>query len=105
MAQLLTILFLTLLSYISCWGQIPDFAPLDPKRITIARDTFGIPHIFAPTDKETAYGLAWAFAEDRFEVLQDVLLLARFRQGEKKGIKGAGARLFCTIYQSQRNGD
>jgi acyl-homoserine-lactone acylase len=101
MAQLLTILFLTLLSYISCWGQIPDFAPLDPKRITIARDTFGIPHIFAPTDKETAYGLAWAFAEDRFEVLQDVLLLARFRQGEKKGIKGAGLDYFVQFIKAR----
>jgi acyl-homoserine-lactone acylase len=101
MAPILPILFLTLLLPLVSWGQIPDFPALDPKRITIARDTFGIPHIFAPTDKEVAYGLAWAFAEDRFEVLQDALLLARSRQGEKKGIKGAGIDYFVQFIKAR----
>ena len=35
-------------------------------RIDIIRDSFGVPHIFAPTDPEVAYGLAWAAAEDDF---------------------------------------
>ena len=33
---------------------------IDPKNIDIVRDPFGVPHIFAPTDAEVAYGLAWA---------------------------------------------
>ena len=37
---------------------------IHPEKITIARDSFGVPHIFAPTDPEVAYGLAWAHAED-----------------------------------------
>jgi acyl-homoserine-lactone acylase len=55
-------LFFILTIFISaiCQGQI------NPNNITIARDTFGIPHIFAPTDAEVAYGLAWAHCEDDF---------------------------------------
>ena len=42
----------------------------DPTLITIARDSFGVPHIFAKTDAEVSYGLAWATAEDDFENAQ-----------------------------------
>jgi len=49
-------------------------AQINPANITIARDSFGVPHIFAPTDPESAYGLAWAHAEDDFATLQLVVL-------------------------------
>ena len=65
--------------------------PIDPQKITIARDSFGVPHIFAPTDPEVAYGLAWAQAEDDFGTLQLVTLLAKGRLGEALGKKGAAA--------------
>ncbi|MCS6905219.1 MAG: penicillin acylase family protein [Bacteroidia bacterium] len=84
---LITIIIILLLpTYIH--SQISDYPPIDPRKITIARDTFGIPHVFAPTDREVAYGLAWAYAEDRFETLQDALILARCRQAEIRGLKG-----------------
>ena len=31
---------------------------IDPSAIDIVRDSFGVPHIFAKTDREVAYGLA-----------------------------------------------
>ena len=52
-------------------------AQINPANITIARDSFGVPHIFAPTDPEVAYGIAWAHAEDDFETLQLVALIAK----------------------------
>ena len=58
-------------------------------RITIARDSFGVPHIFAPTDPEVAYGLAWAHAEDDFETIQTLMLTAKGRLGTYLGKKGA----------------
>lgn len=64
------------------------FDPINPKNITIARDTFGVPHIFAPTDAEAAYGLAWAHAEDDFEHIQHNLLAAQGRLGEVLGKEG-----------------
>ncbi len=57
--------------------------------ITIARDSFGVPHIFAPTDPEVAYGLAWAHAEDDFETIQTLMLTAKGRLGTYLGKKGA----------------
>src|SRR4030095_14407417 len=66
-------------------------AQINPANITIARDSFGVPHIFAPTDPETAYGLAWAHAEDDFATLQLVILSGQARLGKVLGRKGAEA--------------
>ena len=43
---------------------------IDPTKIDIIRDDFGVPHIFAETDAEVSYGLAWAHAEDDFKTIQ-----------------------------------
>ena len=45
---------------LSILGQI------NPKKIDIVRDAYGVPHIFTETDAKLAYGLAWAHAEDDF---------------------------------------
>ena len=66
-------------------------AQINPANITIARDSFGVPHIFAPTDPEVAYGLAWAHAEDDFETLQLVVLSGKAKLGTGLGKKGAEA--------------
>lgn len=66
-------------------------AQINPARITIARDSFGVPHIFAPTDPEVAYGLAWAHAEDDFNTLQLVVLSGKAQLGKVLGKKGAEA--------------
>jgi acyl-homoserine-lactone acylase len=64
-------------------------AQINPSNITIARDSFGVPHIFAPTDPEVAYGLAWAHAEDDFETLQLIALSGKAKLGTGLGKKGA----------------
>jgi acyl-homoserine-lactone acylase len=69
----------------------PAAAQINPSNITIARDSFGVPHIFAPTDPEVAYGLAWAHAEDDFETLQLVALSGKALVGTGIGKKGAEA--------------
>ncbi|MEO6547511.1 MAG: penicillin acylase family protein [Ferruginibacter sp.] len=66
-------------------------AQINPANITIARDSFGVPHIFAPTDPEVAYGLAWAHAEDDFATLQLVVLSGKAKLGTALGKKGAEA--------------
>jgi len=45
-------------------------AQIYPSNIDIIRDRYGVPHIFAPTDAEVAYGLAYAHAEDDFKTIQ-----------------------------------
>ena len=58
-------------------------------KITIARDTYGVPHIFAPTDPEVAYGLAWAHAEDDFTTIQTLILTGKGKLATYLGAKGA----------------
>lgn len=71
---------------------------IDPSKIDIVRDSFGVPHIFAKTDAEVSYGLAWAQSEDDFESLQEVVLPAKNMMGRvmgKKAVAGDYAfRLF-----------
>ena len=62
---------------------------VDPARIDIVRDQFGVPHIFAPTDREVAYGLAWAHSEDDFETIQKAFLASRAMLGQHSGKDGA----------------
>ena len=65
--------------------SIQLLAQVNPKNITIARDKWGVPHIYATTDAEVAYGLAWAGAEDDFKSAQVNLLAVRGRLAETKG--------------------
>lgn len=77
-----------LLLWLSLSAQLL-WAQIDPSQITIARDSFGTPHIFAPTDAEVAYGFAWASAEDDFETMQLQLLPIKGLTGLVKGKQGA----------------
>lgn len=63
--------------------------PINPSAIDIVRDSFGVPHIFAKTDAEVAYGLAWAEAEDDFESMQQVVLPTKGLMGKVLGKAGA----------------
>lgn len=80
-----------LLPLLSLLAGLSLQAQINPNNITIARDSFGVPHIFAPTDPEVAYGLAWAHAEDDFATLQLVILSGQARLGKVLGRKGAEA--------------
>ncbi len=64
-------------------------AQIRPDSITIVRDQWGVPHIFAPTDAEVAYGFAWASAEDDFLTIQKMLLPTRGLMGLVFGKEGA----------------
>lgn len=62
---------------------------IDPTRIDIVRDKYGVPHIFAKTDREVAFGLAWAHAEDDFPTIQKALLASKSMLGQHSGKEGA----------------
>ncbi len=64
-------------------------AQFDPSKIDIVRDKYGVPHIFAKTDPEVAYGLAWAHAEDDFTTIQQSLLAGKAMLAAYEGKKGA----------------
>lgn len=66
-------------------------AQINTANITIARDSFGVPHVFAKTDAEAAYGLAWAHSEDDFKTIQLVALSGKGMLGKALGKEGAKA--------------
>ncbi len=78
---------------------------IDTERIVIARDRWGVPHIFAPTDAEVAYGLAWANAEDAFEILQEAVAVAKGKMGELKGKEGAKFDFFAHAIGARKTVD
>src|SRR5262247_638968 len=41
------------------------------RQVTIYRDTYGVPHIYAPTDAACVFGLMYAQAEDNFWRLEN----------------------------------
>lgn len=72
---------------------------IDPSKIDIVRDSFGVPHIFAKTDTEVAYGLAWAAAEDDFKSMQEVILPAKNLMASVQGKKGAAGDYAFALFR------
>lgn len=68
---------------------IQSQAQINPSKIDIIRDKYGVPHIFGKTDPEVAYGLAWAHAEDDFTTIQQSLLAGKAMLAQYQGKKGA----------------
>ena len=68
-----------------------SFSQINPNNIDIVRDEYGVPHIYAETDAEVAYGLAWANAEDDFKTIQEAYLAGNAMLSNHIGLKGAPA--------------
>lgn len=64
---------------------------INPNNIEIVRDNYGVPHIYANTDAELSYGLAWANSEDDFKTIQEAYLAGNALLSKYMGIKGAPA--------------
>jgi acyl-homoserine-lactone acylase len=82
--------------------NLTSTAQINPKNITIARDTFGVPHIFAKTDPEVAYGLAWAHAEDNLNSIETTILYGKARLGMATGKKGAQADYIVNLLRCRQ---
>lgn len=60
----------------------PDAAVFEQaKRVRIARDVWGVPHIHGQSDADAAFGLAYAHAEDDWPMVQSVIAAARGQLG------------------------
>jgi len=77
------------------------YGQIDPSNIDIVRDSYGVPHIFAPTDAEVAYGLAWAHAEDDFKTIQQGYLAGNNQLSKSIGNKGLGADFIAQFIGSE----
>ena len=84
---------LCVLALVSCSSQ-PAAPPVSPevaawqKRaegVTIIRDDWGIPHIYAKTDADVVFGLMYAQAEDDFNRVETNFINAQGRLAEAEG--------------------
>ena len=91
--------FFTLVITTLCFYNV--FSQINPDKIDIVRDEFGVPHIFAKTDAEVAYGLAWAHAEDDFETIQIGYLAGNNLLSEYLGNVGLGADFISQFIGSE----
>jgi acyl-homoserine-lactone acylase len=55
------------------------------QRVEILRDSWGIPHIYAPTDADAVFGLMYAQAEDDFPRIEHNFLVSQGRLAEAEG--------------------
>jgi len=70
--------------------DLATFSDLGKKYdVEILRDKWGVPHVFGKTDADTAFGIAYAHAEDDFVTIQGTLLAARAMLATELGLKGA----------------
>ncbi len=77
------------------WDPLPDNPSAEALseaaaryEVEIIRDTWGVPHIYGTTNADTAFGVAYAHAEDDYETIQDVVAATR---GVLARYKGAAA--------------
>ena len=81
--------------------SLKSYSQINPDHIEIIRDNYGVPHIYAATDPEVAYGFAWAQAEDHFKLIQEGYLAGNGLLGKLIGLKGAGADFLTQLIQSE----
>ncbi len=71
------------------------------EKVTIIRDDFGIPHIYAKTDADAVFGLLYAQAEDDFPRIARNYAWAVGRLAESEGESALFSDLRARLYMSQ----
>ena len=72
------------------------------KSVTIIRDTYGVPHIYGPTDASVVFGHAYAQAEDNFEQVEYNTLYALGRSAELRGERDWWDNLLARAFEIPR---
>ncbi|MCI0664453.1 MAG: penicillin acylase family protein, partial [Acidobacteria bacterium] len=73
-------------------GQLNELEKI-ARSVTIYRDTWGVPHVYGPTDYSVIFGFIYAQAEDNFWQIEDSYIQALGRASEVYGDKSLNADL------------
>jgi len=101
---LAVLVFLLLASCTKQPGQA-DSPAQDPlaaraQHVTIIRDDFGVPHIYAKTDADAVFGLLYAQAEDDFKRIERNYIWAIGRLAEVEGEQALFSDLRARLYMT-----
>jgi acyl-homoserine lactone acylase PvdQ len=84
-------LILLSLTSLPCCFAVPRGSSLEVETVawsvTIYRDTYGVPHVYGPTDASVVFGFVYAQAEDNFSQIEDNYIRALGRASEMYGEK------------------
>lgn len=72
------------------------------RTVTIYRDTYGVPHVFGPTDAAVIFGSAYARLEDRFHELEPQIIEVQGRLAEIEGEEGVVNDIFIRAIELER---
>ncbi|MEM7100520.1 MAG: penicillin acylase family protein [Pseudomonadota bacterium] len=61
------------------------------QEVTIKRDTWGVPHVYGPTDASVVFGYVYAQAQDNFWQIEDTIIQAIGRYAEVMGESALGS--------------
>jgi acyl-homoserine lactone acylase PvdQ len=91
---------LLLLCHSVSWGQAGDLKRLKDRaqKVTIIRDNWGIPHIYAKTDADVVFGLLYAQCEDDFGRVEWNYIDAMGRTAEIEGESAVYFDLRARLY-------
>jgi len=104
-----TLLFVSLVLLTSCarQGADPEFERLQARAeaVTIIRDDFGVPHVYAASDADAVFGMLYAQSEDDFNRVEQNYIWATGRlaevEGEQAIYSDLRARLYMTIDEAK----
>ena len=86
-------------------GSEQDRLAARAQKVTIIRDDFGVPHIYAKTDADAVFGLLYAQAEDDFKRIERNYVWATGRLAEVEGedaiYSDLRARLYMTVDEAR----
>ena len=90
MRLLITILFLTFLAGCAEKFNSADYLQLNKKYdVVIERDHLGVPHVMGERDIDTAFGFAYAQAEDNWQIIHDSVSFYRGTNAAENGREAA----------------
>ena len=100
------------LAFLAACAQKSDTASSEGERltaraqqVTIIRDDFGVPHIYAETDADAVFGMLYAQAEDDFPRIERNYIWATGRlaevEGEAQIYSDLRARLYMTVDEAR----
>ena len=81
---LVTALLVTALPSTTARAASPNLEKI-ARSVTIYRDTYGVPHVYGPTDASCIFGYVYAQAEDNFWQIEDSYIRALGRASEVHG--------------------
>lgn len=70
----------------------------EAKQITIIKDVYGVPHVYAKTDGQAVFGMSYVQCEEFFDKLENSLISRLGRQAELDGESAIYKDLWTKIY-------